>query len=172
VTRALAAALATGFLAAVSANAATISIGRGLPPWTLGQRYVEQVGLVHYDLYPRNSVIGCVAGPASASRIDYYRGRRVAWRPGPGKRLLLFDVATSRAGDHSSDGSGVGVSRLGAVRARHAGTAVATGRGPLSLGARSLTLTRRTSKETFAALVYWFDARGVLTALETYAAGC
>jgi hypothetical protein len=83
---------------------------------------------------------------------------RVAWRPATQKHLVLLDVATSRAGDHSADGFVVGVSRLGAVRARHAGIAVATGRGPLSLGARSLTLTRRTGKETFAALVYWFDA--------------
>jgi hypothetical protein len=159
-------------LAAVSANAATLSIGRGLPPWLLGQRYIQRPGLVHSDRYSRSSGIGCIAGPASAGRIDYYRGLWVAWRLGPAKRLALFDVATSRAGDHSADGFVVGVSRLGAVRARHAGIAVATGRGPLSLGARSLTLTKRTGKATFVALVYWFDARGVLTALETYAAGC
>ena len=113
-----------------------------------------------------------MAGPASASRIDYYRGLRVGWRPGPAKHPRLFDVATSRAGDHSADGFVIGVSRLGAVRAGHAGIPVPTGRGPLSLGARSLTLTKRTGKETFAALVYWFDTRGLLTALETYAGGC
>ena len=170
--RALAAALATGLLAAASADAATIGIGRGLPPWLLGQRYVRRPGLVHSDVYSRNSGIGCVAGPASASRIDYYRGLRAGWRSGPRKRLLLFDVATSRAGDHSADGFVVGVSRLGAVRARHAGVPVATARGPLSLGARSLTVRKRTGRESFAALVYWFDARGILAALETYAGGC
>jgi hypothetical protein len=58
------------------------------------------------------------------------------------------------------------------VRNRHPGATLAYGKGPLALGATSLTVLRRTGKETFSTLVYWFDARGVLTALETFAGGC
>ena len=36
----------------------------------------------------------------------------------------------------------------------------------------SITVFRRTGKETFATLVYWFDARGFLTALEAFLGGC
>src|SRR5207302_4832592 len=63
-------------------------------------------------------------------------------------------------------------SRAAAVRHRHAGARFAYGQGPHALGATSLTVLRRTGKETFATLVYWFDARGTLTALETFAGGC
>jgi hypothetical protein len=81
-------------------------------------------------------------------------------------------VATQRAGDRSGDGFVVDVSTRGAVRRRHPGAAFAYGKGPLALGASSLTVLRRTGKEAFTTLVYWFDARGVLTALEAFAGGC
>ena len=109
---------------------------------------------------------------AAATRIDYYRGLRVAWRSGAKGRLYLVDVATSRAGDRSGDGFVIGSSLVKKVRARHRGARVAFGKGPLALGASSLTVLRRTGKETFATLAYWFDARGVLTALEAFAGGC
>jgi hypothetical protein len=108
----------------------------------------------------------------AATRIDHYLGVRVAWRDVGRGRLRLIDVATSRAGDRSSDGFVVESSRRGDVRRRHPGAAVAYGKGPLALGATSLTVLRRTGKEGFSTLVYWFDARGVLTALETFAGGC
>ena len=60
----------------------------------------------------------------------------------------------------------------GAVQRRHPGARLAYGGGQLALGAASLTVLRRTGKETFDTLVYWFDARGVLTALEAFAGGC
>jgi hypothetical protein len=97
---------------------------------------------------------------------------RVAWRSGLGGRLHLIDVATTRAGDRSGDGFVVGSGSIRQVRHRHPGARFAFGKGPLALGATSLTLFRRTGKETFATLVYWFDARGVLTALEAFAGGC
>jgi len=63
-------------------------------------------------------------------------------------------------------------SRRGAVHDRHPGATSAFGKGALALGATSLTVFRHSGKETFTTLVYWFDARGVLTALETFAGGC
>jgi hypothetical protein len=63
---------------------------------------VQRAGLVRFERYPGNAVPGCVAGVGSATRIDYYRGLRVAWRSGEGGRLYLIDVATTRAGDRST----------------------------------------------------------------------
>jgi hypothetical protein len=114
----------------------------------------------------------CVPNVSAAARIDYYRGLRVAWVRGARAKLRLFDVATSRAGDRSADGFVIESSRRGAVHERHPGAASAFGKGPLALGATSLTVFRHAGKETFTTLVYWFDARGVLTALETLAGGC
>jgi hypothetical protein len=169
----VAAALFAAALAGAGAAAAgTITLGRGLPPWRLGQHYMQRPGLVRFERYRGNAGPGCVASVGAATRIDYYRGLRVAWRSGVGGRLYLIDVATTRAGDRSADGFVVGSSPIRQVRRRHEGARFAYGKGPLALGAMSLTLFRRTAKETFATLVYWFDARGVLTALEALAGGC
>jgi hypothetical protein len=149
-----------------------VTIGHGMPPWRLGQRFVQRPGLVRTEWYPRNRRPGCVPNVAAATRIDHYLGVRVAWRSGARGRLQLVDVATTRSGDRSSDGFVVESSRRGDVRNRHPGATLAYGKGPLALGATSLTVLRRTGKETFSTLVYWFDARGVLTALETFAGGC
>ena len=143
-----------------------------MAPWTLGQRYAQHGGLVRSERFPGNVGPGCVPGVSAASRIDYYRGLRVAWRSGPRKQLYLIDVATSRAGDRSGDGFVVASSTRAAVRRVHPGARFAYGKGPLALGATSITVLRRTGKETFSTLVYWFDARGVLTALEAFAGGC
>jgi hypothetical protein len=143
-----------------------------LPPWRLGQRYVQGTGLIRSERFPANKGPGCVPAVGSASRIDYYRGLRVAWRSNAKGRLYLVDVATSRAGDRSADGFVVELSTRGAVQSRHPGGRLAYGGGSLALGAASITVLRRTGKETFDTLVYWFDARGVLTALEAFAGGC
>jgi hypothetical protein len=87
---------------AAAAAAGTITLGRGLGPWRLGQHYVQRAGLVRFERYPGNAGPGCVAGVGSATRIDYYRGLRVAWRSGLGGRLYLIDIATTRAGDRST----------------------------------------------------------------------
>ena len=155
-----------------AAGAATITIGKGMPPWRLGQRYARRAGLVQSERFPVNAGPGCVPTVAAATRIDYYRGLRVAWRSGVDGRLYLVDVATSRAGDRSGDGFAIAVSTRREVRARHPGGSFAYGKGQFALGATSITLLRRTGQETFATLVYWFDARGVLTALEAFAGGC
>ena len=159
-------------IAAGSAAAGTVTLGRGLPPWKLGQRYVVRSGLVRTERFPANAGPGCVPAVGSATQIDYYRGLRVAWRSDVHRRLYLVDVATSRAGDRSADGFVVGVATRGAVHGRHPGALLAYGDGPLKLGASSLTVLKRTGKETFDTLVYWFDARGVLIALEAFAGGC
>ena len=140
--------------------------------WRLGQPYVRRPGLVRSELFSSRYGPGCVPNLTAATRIDFYRGLRVAWFPGAGGKLRLVDVATQRAGDRSSDGFVVDVSTRGAVHGAHPRSRVAYGRGPLALGASSITVYRRTGKEAFATLVYWFDARGVLTALETFAGGC
>jgi hypothetical protein len=155
-----------------AAGAATITIGKGLPPWRLGQHYVRRPGLVRSERFPVNAGVGCVPTVGASSRIDYYRGVRVAWRSDADGKLYLVDVATSRAGDRSGDGFTVAVSTRRQVRTRHPGGKLAYGKGPLALGAASITVLKRTGKETFITLVYWFDARGVLTALEAFAGGC
>ncbi|HST24350.1 MAG TPA: hypothetical protein VLJ76_00010 [Gaiellaceae bacterium] len=129
-------------------------------------------GLVRSMSYRANAGPGCVAGVAAASRIDWYRGLRVARRSNAAGRLYLIDVATERAGDRSSDGFVVDVSGRAAVRRRHPGALSARGSGPLALGATSLTVFRHTGKETFSTLVYWFDSGGVITALEAFSGGC
>ena len=159
-------------LAAGPAGAGTVTLGSGLPPWRLGQRYVVRPGLVRSERFSANGGVGCVPAVSAATRIDHYRGLRVAWRRGPKGRLYLIDVATTRAGDRSGDGFVIGVSRRVSVQRRHPGSRFAYGKGPLRLGSTSITLFRRTGKETFTTLVYWFDARGVLTGLETFAGGC
>ena len=164
--------MTAALVGAGAAAAGTITLGRGLGPWSLGQHYVQRAGLVRFERYPGNAGPGCVAGVGSATRIDYYRALRVAWRSGAAGRLHLIDVATTRAGDRSGDAFVVGSSLVRQVRHRHPSARFAYGKGPFALGATSLTLFRRTGKETFATLVYWFDARGVLTALEALAGGC
>jgi len=167
----LAALVAAGVLAGL-ADAGTVTQGKGLPPWRIGRTYVQGPGLVR-SVRPKSPYSpGCVPNASAAARIDYYRGLRVAWVRGAGGKLRLFDVATSRAGDRSSDGFVIESSRRGAVHDRHPGATSAFGKGALALGATSLTVFRHSGKETFTTLVYWFDARGVLTALETFAGGC
>jgi hypothetical protein len=143
-----------------------------MPGWLLGQRYVQRPGLVRTERVSGTYGPGCVPSVSGATRFDYYRGLRAAWFPAAGGKLRLVDVATQRAGDRSGDGFVVDVSTRGQVRRRHPGAAVAYGKGPLALGATSLTVSRRTGKEAFTTLVYWFDARGTLTALEAFAGGC
>jgi hypothetical protein len=172
-TRAAVAGLAVLALAAPgTAAAGTVTPGKGLPPWTLGQRYAVRSGLVRSQRIAANGGPGCVSSASSAARIDFYRGLRVAWSADSHGRLYLVDVATSRAGDRSTDGFVVAISTRRAVRRKHPGLAVSSAQGPLALGSSSLTVIHRTGKETFDELVYWFDAQGTLTALEALAGGC
>jgi hypothetical protein len=143
-----------------------------MPPWRLGMPYIQRPGLVRTEWFPSRVGPGCVPNVSAATRIDYYRGVRTAWVPGAGGKLGLIDVATQRAGDRSADGFVIDDSTRGAVRRRYPGATTAYGKGRLALGATSITALRRTGNETFTTLTYWFDARGVLTALETFAGGC
>jgi hypothetical protein len=168
---ALLVALAAGIVVATG-SAATVTLGKGLPGWRLGQTYVRRTGLVRSELLKSPYGPGCLPNVSAARRIDYYRGLRVAWYPGARGRLRLVDVATQRAGDRSGDGFVVDSSARAAVRRRHPGATFAYAKGQFALGATSLTVFRRIGKESFTTLVYWFDARGVLTALEAFAGGC
>ena len=155
-----------------AAAAGTVTPGWGMAPWKLGERYIQHPGLVRSERLAGKGGAGCLPAVGWASRVDYYLGVRVAWRRDAKGRLYLVDVATSLAGDRSADGFVVGVSTRGEILRRHPGARSSFTKGPLSLGAASTTIMRRTGKETFDTLVYWFDARGVLTALETFAGGC
>lgn len=134
--------------------------------------YVERPGLVRTERFSSSFGPGCLPNVSAATRIDHYRAVRTAWFPGAGGKLRLVDVATQRAGDRSADGFVVDASTRVAVLRRHPGATSTYGKGRLALGATSITVLRRTGKETFTTLTYWFDARGVLTALETFAGGC
>ena len=169
---ALGVAVLVASVVAAAASAGTITLGRGLPAWRLGQAYVLRSGLIRFERGTSRYGPGCVPNVSAAKRIDYYRGLRVAWYPDARKKLRLIDIATQRAGDRSGDGFVIESSTRVAVRRRHPGAAFAYGNGPYALGRTSLTVLRRTGKETFDTLTYWFDARGVLTALEAFAGGC
>jgi len=62
------------------AEAATITLGRGVGPWRLGQKLRVAPGLVRSERSPQNDGPGCDLGPPSASRIDYYRTLRLSCR--------------------------------------------------------------------------------------------
>jgi hypothetical protein len=165
--------LAASLLTAPTGAAGTITLGKGLGPWRLGQKYRQGTRLIRSERFPANEGPGCDLGPRSASLIDYYAGLRLSWRGGPGPRsLYLIDVATSRTGDRSGDGFVIGQSRLGDVRRAHPKASLDHPRNPFALGRSALTLVRKTGDETWVSFTYWFDARGVLAALETQAAGC
>jgi hypothetical protein len=133
---------------------------------------VRRAALVRSERLSSRYGAGCVPNVSAAQRVDFYRGLRVAWYPDSKGKLRLVDVATERAGDRSGDGFVVASSSRSAVRRRHPGATFGYGTGPFALGATSLTVFRSTGKETFTELVYWFDARSVLTALEAFAGGC
>lgn len=153
-------------------------IGKGIGSWRIGRGYRSTPELIRSVRYSKNASPGCLLGPWDATRIDYYPGMRVSWT-----RDFLFNAATTRAGDVSSDGFAIGKARLGQVRARRPKARVFTGsqygrfvypRPPtrFNLGARGLGVTRRTGYESWASLTYWFDRRGVLRALESSVGGC
>ena len=166
---------AVGLAAVVAVGASSGAgspLGTGIGPWKLGQPYAKRGGLVHSETFPANAGPGCVGGPAQASRVDYYRTIRTGWRSTSRNHSYLIDVATTGAGDRSKEGFVVGSTRLAAVRRRHPDLPIGYAKGRFALGTRSLTVTRRKSKEAFVSLVYWFDARGVLNAFELYTSGC
>ncbi len=165
-------AAASALASAASSPGAGSPLGSGIGPWRLGQAYAKRSGLVHSETFPTNTGPGCVGGPAQASRVDYYRTIRTAWRRTSRKHLYLIDVATTAAGDRSKEGFVVGSSHLASVRRRHPDIPLGYASDRLALGTRSITVTRRSSKETFVSLVYWFDARGVLNAFELFTSGC
>ena len=153
--------------------AATITFGKGVGPWTLGQKYVKRPGLLRTERHPRNTGPGCVAGPATASRIDFYRRLRLAWRgAGASRGVYLIDIATTEKGDRTRDGFVIGRSRLRGVRRAHPNGRLTHPTDRYGLGRSLVSVVRKTGRESWVSMLYWFDHRGVLVALETSASGC
>ena len=154
-------------LVAGTAAADTIRLGRGLGPWTIGMRLKTAPGLQRTERHPERAGPGCTLGAATAPRIDYYPGLRLSWQNG-----RLTNVATRRAGDRSGDGFTVGTSRFPAVRKAHPRARISRRAGRYNLGRTALVIVRKTGYEAWKDFTYWFDARGVLRALETGEGGC
>jgi hypothetical protein len=173
--RAGGAALLVAGLLVPGALGATITLGQGIGPWKLGQKYVKRPGLLKSVRHSGNVGPGCVAGPPTASRIDYYRTLRVSWRgPGAGKSPYLIDVATTRKGNRSGDGFVIGRSRLAAVRRAHPNGILShpTATDRYRLSGSLVSVVRQVGSESWVSMLYWFDRRGVLIALETSTGGC
>jgi hypothetical protein len=165
--------VAAAALLVPAAMAATMTMGNGIGPWKLGQTYVKRLGLVRTERHPENNGPGCSLGPRSASRIEWYRGLRLSWRGlGPGKGLYLTDVATTREGDRSGDGLTVARSSLRAARRARPNAALTNPRDRYRLGSTLLTVVRQTGEESWVSMLFWFDSRGVLAALETSQNSC
>lgn len=161
---AVAAALVVSALAG-PATAATVVMGKGFPPWKIGQKRVVKPGLIRSEAHPENG--GCVGGLGTANRIDYYPYWTVGSVGGS-----IFNVATTRRGDRSSDGFVIGGSRFKAVRHKHPRAYVASaGDDPYALGSVSLSINRSTGYESGMGLTYWFRDGG-LVALQTGIGGC
>jgi hypothetical protein len=155
------------FLFAGSAGAATMVMGRGVPPWTLGQKRVVKPSIERTESHPENNQPGCVSGLTSASRIDHYPYWVVGILGGH-----VFDITTSRPGDRSTDGFVIGEARFRAVRAKHPRAHVGTGAGdPFAFGNTVMVVFRSTGYESGITLRYWFAADR-LVALSTGFTGC
>jgi hypothetical protein len=153
---------------AAPAPAATVRLGVGVGQWHLDDHRVVVPGLIASERYSDNETAGCIVGTRSASRVDYYPGLRLGW-----VGSYLFDVATTRVGDRSTDGFVIGGSRFRQVRTRHPGAYVAgPGDDPFALGDVQLQVYRRTGYESHFLLTYWFARGGRLVALETEYGGC
>jgi hypothetical protein len=140
----------------------------------LGSPYRLDAGRARTAHYTINANDACPQGPGTAADVDWYRsGVRTAWKMyGRSAALKLIDVATTRRGDRSPEGFVVGRARLAAVRARLPRARVMHPTGSLVLGRTLLSVTKVTGYDNWVDYGFWFDARGVLVALETDAGGC
>lgn len=155
----------------LSANQ-VVRLGRGMATWRIGMPLRTEPGLVRSERHRENDGPGCTAPPASASRIDYYRGIRLSWSF-YGRKTALAEVATSRAGDRSGVGFEIGRSTFRQVRSRYRSAAISRNHvGRYALGRVELVVYQRTGYESGKYLEYWFDARGRLVAIATGVSGC
>ena len=72
----------------------------------------------------------------------------------------------------SGDGLTVGHSGLQAVRRLRPNGTLSYPSDRFRLGETLLTVTRHTGDETWVSMLFWFDAKGKLAALETSRNGC
>lgn len=159
-------ALGALFLAG-SAGAATLVMGKGVPPWKLGQKRVVKPSIEWTESHPENNQPGCVSGLGSASRVDHYRYWVLGVLGGH-----VFDITTTRPGDRSTDGFVIGRARYGAVRAKHPRASVLRGAtDPFAFGSTVMMVFRSTGYESGITLSYWFESDR-LVALSTGFTGC
>ena len=143
-------------------------IGQGLRPWKLGEPYVRRAGYEgrYLDTKP---VPACRQSFWEATRVDEYRGSvNVAWVDG-----VLAGVRTSLRGDRSEDGFVIGAAGLRGVRQRHPEAPVTVETFDVfgNLRKRVVVVSKSTAAGT-AEVRYWFDASGILWALETSERRC
>ena len=140
----------------------------GLRPWKLGERYVRRAG--YEGRYPDTKPVpACRQSFWEATRVDGYRGSvDVAWVDGE-----LAGVRTSLRGDRSEDGFVIGGAGLRGVRQRHPEAPVTVETFDVfgNFRKRVVIVSKATATGT-AEVRYWFDANGILLALETSERRC
>lgn len=150
-----------------------LDLGRGLGSWILGMPYLAEVGLIRSET--RSTTSGCSGTPATAEWIDYYPRTRLSWQGG-----RLTNIATTRPGASTQTGFRIGVHTLQQVRARFPSARFSrefpglrrVGHSSYRLGQSLVEVTRKTGRESWATMHYWFDRQGKLVALETLRGDC
>lgn len=153
----------------------TLRLGHGLGPWRLGMKRHVAKGL---ERTTRNTPTakGCITAVLleNATLVDEYPGIRLGWDGGGSSGYELWDIASTRAGDRTEAGFVVGRSTLAQVRKRYPKAHVQTTapwRGR-ALGNRVVVVYFPKGAEFGQNMLYWFDARGALRAIETNDSGC
>lgn len=149
-----------------------VQLGKRVGPWVIGGRYKRAAGLIRSELHPENADGGCIAGPITAVRIDYYRGMRLSWVDFYKGGLGLIDAATTRVGDHTSKGLVIGRHTLRDARRLYPQADLRAQRDAYDLGSKTLTAYRSTGEEAGIYLIMWFDTADRLVALQTGTGGC
>jgi len=171
----VAASLASAAAATGSVSGQTLRLGHGLGPWHLGMKRTTAKGL-HRSVATTPTGKGCLTAvlPENASLVDYYPGLQLGWTGDRANGFRLLDVASSKAGDRTEAGFVVGGSTLAQVRKRYpsARPQAPTKWHGTALGSRVVVVYFPKGAEFGENMLYWFDGRGVLRAIETNDAGC
>jgi hypothetical protein len=153
----------------------TLRLGHGLGTWRLGMKRRIATGLVR-TTRNRPTGMGCLTAvlPENASLVDYYSGLRLGWTGNASSGFRLLDVASTRAGDRTDAGFVVGASTLAQVHKRYPKAKVQkpTQWHGTALGSRVVVVYFPKGAEFGSNMLYWFDSRGVLRAIETNDSGC
>jgi subtilisin-like proprotein convertase family protein len=145
--------------------------GVGSADWRLASRRRVAPGKIRTEVHADADGPGCIGGPPLAYLVDYYAGLRLSWDRYAG-RTSLTEIATTRTGDRSADGSTIGKTTFAAVRKRYPRALTYRGNDRYALGARAWSVYRSTGYESGFYTSYWFDRAGVLVGIATGASGC